>query len=1311
MTVIGKSRDGPSAYTSQVTLLKTSVSSGAFTSLLLSTASGKSTNLLSVTKNEISTVTSAVYTTLTEQFSPSSTPTSAPTKLAIPTSSPTSVPTKYVPPTSHPSSQPSCQPTSVPTSYPTLAIELPQVSSIVISSSKTSIDLTVSLTAKRLYASGFLFCLSSSSSSFSSYSLLESYGVVGSFRNFTEKVSLTLTGLIPSKSYYVYCAIKTSEGYESPSSKILQSRTIATTSCCRSISFTKVPGFVYGDLSRYSSDSVAIQFQFSISYIPEALLLVTPSLTSTSTADTAVSLITIIPSTITFSPNSSSSFSSFILSGDAYTSGTYTVSFSLFSSISSLKDAYDVSTATAVVISTFSPSPAPNMTAAIFSNDGSSVVVYFSSATDKAGITDEYFVCNRLFSISNADLTTCTFLTSATVSMTFDTVSDDNLVPGSMLTLLPNILKSECLSGDCKRNYNASTLSVSVKVPETPLYPTVVFRAPSEISYCNNLTVDISSSYGHGGRSWKSLTWSVQSSSGSSVDDLLSYLDLYGTDVYVPVEIPSSLFDSDTYTFTVGLTNFLGFESSLSSKVTISSKDNLPVLTVSGSKYLTMYSFDVLSVNVIASVSSCATSKSINYTTALYLNGISSDLKSTSSDPRYFILPAYSLSAGFTYSILFTATSMSASASESVSVIVERGLVHAIISGGSVRQSPVDKDLTIDASSSYDEDSSTSDLSYLWSCTISTSSSSLYGSSCSSAISSSLSQSSIIIGSSSLSTLLTYKFEVSVSTVDGRSSSASVFVQPSSSGGATVEISSTLDAINVDSKLSLSGSLSSSSSLFAYWSVYYSGSLVNITSTTSASSYFSLSSSLSNATFSIIYGTYSFTPGKSYTFRLTAYPVASKSLKTYSETTITINSVPTGGVIDVSPDSGYALTTLFRMSCSLWSSSNIPLSYIFSYQVSSIDLVLQSLSKLTSVTSTLSAGLSSLQYSVTIYNYAYDTLGSSSVISSSATVEPIEVNITEYLSTSISDSLDSGNVDELLQVMNTISSTMNIVNCTLASDTYCAKLNRYSCETVPNTCGNCYSGYSGIGSESNTKCYNATAESVGSTGSSCSSNNDCLYGSCVNNMCTVPDKSCPTSSGASCSGYGTCEFFDSSYSVTDSCSITNTNCIAKCVCYSGYSGSDCSNEPSDAISLDTIRKKLCSAILSVLDVTDKSESNLKVIVVLLYSSFDSSEIISVDSFNECSTALTLITEFAASYLESSSTTTMTILAETLSKFVEKSAEMSSDTSTSFVSTSLDDLTTGILNSMSDGESAVSIVSDYVQIYVAKPSDRFIFIIT
>jgi hypothetical protein len=111
------------------------------------------------------------------------------------------------------------------------------------------------------------------------------------------------------------------------------------------------------------------------------------------------------------------------------------------------------------------------------------------------------------------------------------------------------------------------------------------------------LTLDVSSSTGNGGRSWKTVNIVVQATGVSDgVAALQSYLNQYYT-ISPPKSIPPSLMlPNYNYIFTVQLCNFLGQCASKSATVQKTSDNSIPLVTIPGSSSRSMSRSQVLNI-------------------------------------------------------------------------------------------------------------------------------------------------------------------------------------------------------------------------------------------------------------------------------------------------------------------------------------------------------------------------------------------------------------------------------------------------------------------------------------------------------------------------------------------------------------------------------------------------------------------------------------------------------------------------------------------------------------------------------------------
>jgi hypothetical protein len=163
------------------------------------------------------------------------------------------------------------------------------------------------------------------------------------------------------------------------------------------------------------------------------------------------------------------------------------------------------------------------------------------------------------------------------------------------------------------------------------------------------------------------------------------------------------LFQRQTYTFTLSLTNFLGLSNFVTIVSVVGSDPNLPVLTIIGPSYQTIVPSSDLSILSAATLSSCASkATSVIYSWSVQKDGLTLSILSTSLDPTRFSLSAYTLEVGTAYTVTITASAGSSSSSASVIVFVNKGVVTAAVVGGYFRTASLDKIFTLDASISSD---------------------------------------------------------------------------------------------------------------------------------------------------------------------------------------------------------------------------------------------------------------------------------------------------------------------------------------------------------------------------------------------------------------------------------------------------------------------------------------------------------------------------------------------------------------------------------------------------------------------------------
>ena len=526
------------------------------------------------------------------------------------------------------------------------------------------------------------------------------------------KLNVTFIGLQALQSYTVYCYVESSTGEGSSLTAVLLTKIVVSTSCCKVFQYSNSPSSIYGDYSKYIGSSPSLYvFTYTLSAPPTAAIKVTPLLYLDGVLSTDV---TASPLSVDYTSTSLLT-ASFILSVNALIKGSFVIALS----VTGLGAAeYYNTTTTVQILSSNSVLPPPVMISSMFSDSGQAVVITFNTPTDSAGIVTATWPCSTLFSFVNAVLSTCTWTTAATVTMTFSSSSNSgSIVPGSKVTLVGGLLRSFCSSNaaTCTLNNRAPTADLITLSPKNPTSPVVVLNSPLSLGSCANLVLDATASYGNGGRPYTSIQWNVSAVGGSSstarIDaaNITTYLNSYSYryQVSTPITILAKYLTKASYMITLTVINFLGLTSSTTVTVTVNTDPNIPLLSIIGPSYRTIVASSPLTILSVATLSSCASSAlpvAFVWTVRKGNRTAITNIKSSSLDPSIFAIPSYGLVVNTVYTIAVTASIGMSTVSASTIVYVAYGVVTAVIVGGTNRSAPVDRVLQLDASGSYDSD-------------------------------------------------------------------------------------------------------------------------------------------------------------------------------------------------------------------------------------------------------------------------------------------------------------------------------------------------------------------------------------------------------------------------------------------------------------------------------------------------------------------------------------------------------------------------------------------------------------------------------
>ena len=322
---------------------------------------------------------------------------------------------------------------------------------------------------------------------------------------------VTIGPLSALHKYVIYCYVQSSTGSGNSLSDVLARKTAVKTGCCQSLTFTNAPTSVSGDVSTYAAGSTAYVFAYQLGGAPSQLYItVTPIIEYVGSGTAPSIIVTAIPASTTFTSTATSLTGTFYLSYAGFDTATYNVY--LFIGGPTQNEFNPNVTTTVSVVGAGKPPAAPKLTEAQFGNTGSFVALTFDSDTNQGGIiSTSSWTCNQLFKFPGASTTQCVWKSNSLVQATFGSISSSTNVSsilqlGNLVTVLPGLIQGMCRSGTACGKYpylgpaGADGMTAIVVGPTNPLLPTVVLIMPTALGPCSNLTADLSTSTGNGGK-------------------------------------------------------------------------------------------------------------------------------------------------------------------------------------------------------------------------------------------------------------------------------------------------------------------------------------------------------------------------------------------------------------------------------------------------------------------------------------------------------------------------------------------------------------------------------------------------------------------------------------------------------------------------------------------------------------------------------------------------------------------------------------------------------------------------------------------
>lgn len=902
-----------------------------------------------------------------------------------------------------------------------------------------------------------------------------------------------------------------------------------------------------------------------------------------------------VPSLLTWTPVAQRSRS--VSLAESIPARSYAIRLNLFGD-----DSIDYSLSSSLslqILDAESPLPPPVATSVSYSSDGSYALIQFSNQSNFEGLPPS-FVCSRLFSFICAGVSTCSWIDSMTVRAdvaTFDTC----MKPGGIVSVLPrNDLRAACPVGrvcSSQRLWSTSpSANITVSAPQVALSPEMYISAPSTIGNGSSYILDVSASAGNGGRSWRSFAIDVsvlESGDGQITNSstLRSYIQRTFK-ISPPTKIGSEYFQPGQ-SFTISLCNFFISMRFRYASTTLTVVDAvIPTVSIAGNRIMEITTSKGLMVAGDARAASSRSSSAVGLSTSwsVYLDGVPTDISSTSRNLYNFGVAPYALQTGKVYEIVFSAVIAGGkSASCSVQVIVKTGELKAVIAGSNQRSIRIQELLVLDGPTSKDEDlapTSALSLSYTWKCSQSFP---VLSDNCDSivdlnAFTSSMFSSKLVlkpIASASQAVMEIALIVAEIAQLRTASTSVTVTVLPILSPLISIEslVGSGRRQINPSDELQLLAKVGIPSTAIGNisWSMDSTSGLTlsNLVSTPLTETW-NAKNDIQIVTSYLRLLSNSLSAGVTYNFILTGFlrsPVAAAL-----SIAIEVNRLPQPGNCDVYPKEGFGLTDIYLFSCSNWVDVDLPILYEFSYRTESgTNLVVKSASKTSFRDLVLPMGSKGSNYSVLCLADIIDDFNAVSSMSMSVTVLPLPSFSTEQQLEMASSSLhtDAGeNPDDIKQSTGVISYLLNVVNCTLTPN--CATLNRQGCANVDHTCGPCLpDDFIGREGDANELCVpQSDRRRLVVSGS--------ILKSCAGN----------------CSGHGSCQYKSClTKKLIAACFENNFECTAECDCEPNYAGSASCSVPLETWEAKMrYRKSLLDRVALLLQLEDVSKQSMKSII-------------------------------------------------------------------------------------------------------------------
>ena len=188
---------------------------------------------------------------------------------------------------------------------------------------------------------------------------------------------------------------------------------------------------------------------------------------------------------------------------------------------------YAISTITEIsvtVIGLNQEPPTPTVTSTTFTSAGRFIDIIFSGKTNRGSITGGSFPCSVLLAFTGAELASCKWNEEANRISAYPSAVATDILIGANIAVLGNRIKAFCtalatsIDPTCSSWNYSNAGNHTLAAPSRPVLPTVAIAAPDVIGGCDDLPFDLSSSGGNARRQWASISYTVVSSTATSME-------------------------------------------------------------------------------------------------------------------------------------------------------------------------------------------------------------------------------------------------------------------------------------------------------------------------------------------------------------------------------------------------------------------------------------------------------------------------------------------------------------------------------------------------------------------------------------------------------------------------------------------------------------------------------------------------------------------------------------------------------------------------------------------------------------------------